>query len=65
MITTKSLHQNWNAAELQEMWCGILHTQVLWGVPYKGEIQLDDRGGEAYIYIKQIKKSMYFEFYYI
>jgi hypothetical protein len=32
----------------------VLHSWVLGGVPYKGDIQLDDGrgGGEAYIYIK-------------
>jgi hypothetical protein len=44
-----------------------VHSRVLQEVPHKGEIQLDDAGGEARMYIKQIttKKGMYIEFYYI
>jgi hypothetical protein len=42
-----------------------MHFRVFQQVPYKGEIQLHDAGGEACIYIKQIttKKVMYTEFY--
>jgi hypothetical protein len=36
------------------MWLGTMHIWVFQQVPYKGEIQLHDAGGEACIHIKQI-----------
>jgi hypothetical protein len=49
------------------MWRGTMHFRVFQQVPYKGEIQLHDAWGEAYIYIKQTttRKGMYVEFYFI
>lgn len=32
---------------MQEMWHGIEHSCVLWGVPHKGESQLDDGVGDC------------------
>jgi hypothetical protein len=41
---------NWKAAKVQDMWRAV-HSRVLWGIPCKGVIQLNDRGGgEAYIH---------------
>jgi hypothetical protein len=42
---------------VQDMWRGTEHFHVLQEVPYKGEIQLLDIEGEAYIYIQQISKK--------
>jgi hypothetical protein len=57
------LKGNWNAGYV--MWDYAF--SVFQEVPYKGEIQLHDLGGEACIYIKQIttKKGIYIEFYFI
>jgi hypothetical protein len=44
---------------VQDMWRGTLHFRVIQEVAYKGEIQLLDMGGEAYIYIQQISTKMY------
>jgi hypothetical protein len=50
---------------VQDMWRGTMHFLVFQQVPYIGEIQLHDAGGEASIYIKQIttKEVMYIELY--
>jgi hypothetical protein len=45
----------WNSesVEVQDMWHGTVLFRVLQEVRYKGEIQLLDAEGEAYIYIQQ------------
>jgi hypothetical protein len=40
--------------ERELKWRGTIHFRVFQQVPYKGEIQLHDAGGEACIFIKQI-----------
>jgi hypothetical protein len=50
---------NWKASEVQDMWRGTVRFWVLQEVPYKGEIQLHDAGGEPCIYIKQITTKRY------
>jgi hypothetical protein len=50
---------------MQDMWRGTVFSQVLQGASHKGEIQLQDAGVEANIFIKKItKESTYIEFYY-
>jgi hypothetical protein len=48
------------------MWRGTVHSRMLRGVPYKGEIQWDDKGeGLKCAYNQVDKKGMYIEYHYI